>query len=85
MIKKSIDFDSVKDYLDWYNQRTENFSSIYEKNCYLAAMLHTKSFVRNMGDEFLKSLYQTLIEYENIEDFLKEIQHEYLTRYDRII
>lgn len=85
MIKKIIDFDSLEDYLNWYSQRTENFSSVYEKNCYLAAMLHTKSFLHNMGDEFLKSLYQTLIEYGNIEDFLKEIQHEYLTRYDRII
>jgi hypothetical protein len=85
MINKITDFNSNDEYLDYYNQTKEDFSSVYEMNCYLAAMRHTKDFVSNMGDEFCDSLYQTLIEFENIEDFLKHVQHEYLTRHDRIL
>jgi hypothetical protein len=85
MFKKISDFNSKDEYLDYYNQIKEDFSSVYEMNCYLAAMRHTKDFLFNMGDEFCDSLYQTLIEYDNIEGFLKNLQHEYLTRHDRII
>lgn len=85
MIKKITDFDSREDYLTWYNQRTENFSSVYEMDCYLAAMRHTEDFIHNMGDEFCDSLYKTLIEFRNIEDFLKQLQHKYLTRHDMIL
>jgi hypothetical protein len=85
MIKKITDFNSSDEYLNWYKQHKIDFSSVGEKNCYLAAMTHTKEFVRNMGDEFCGSLYKNLIEYGNIEDFLKELQHEYLKRHDMIL
>jgi hypothetical protein len=85
MFKKISDFNSSDEYLDYYNQTKEDFSSVYEMNCYLASMRHTKDFVSDMGDEICDSLYQTLIEYGNVEYFLKQIQHEYLIRHDRII
>lgn len=85
MIKNITDFNSSEEYLKYYNQTKEDFSSVHEKNCNLAAMRHTKDFVYDMGDEFCDSLYHTLIEYGNVEDFLKQLQHEYLTRHDRIL